>query len=123
MSNIKNIKRSVVNTVSAATAVVSVSTEVVADTSQYISEGIGATPAVLKALLVTPFSAAKGYIMESEGVSEEVATERAFKYLEQDVAVTIEETGTSLGKLTAQLFDDLEDDDDTANTKAAVNKS
>ena len=67
-NNIKNIKKAVGNTVSAATGVVTVGTEVVADSSSLISNSIGATPAVLKALLVSPFSAAKGYLMEAEGV-------------------------------------------------------
>jgi len=72
-NNIKNIKKAVGNTVSAATGVVAVGTEVVADSSSLISNSIGATPAVLKALLVSPFSAAKGYLMEAEDLTEEQA--------------------------------------------------
>ena len=42
-NNIKNIKKAVGNTVSAATGVVAVGTEAVADSSSLISNSIGAT--------------------------------------------------------------------------------
>ena len=112
-TNIKNIKKAVSNTVSAATGVVTVGTEVVADSSSLISNSIGATPAVLKALLVSPFSAAKGYLMEAEDLTDDQAEAVAFKYLEQDIATTIEKASEGSGKLIAQLF---EDDDDSITT-------
>ena len=114
-NNIKNIKRSVGNTMSAATNVVSVGTEMVADSSELVSKSIGATPSVLKALLKTPFSAAKGYLMEAEDLTEQQAEAVAFKYLEQDFATTIEQGGEGVGKLLAQL---LEDDKETITTSA-----
>jgi len=119
MNNLKNIKTSVSNIISAATSTVAVSTEVVADSSGLLANSIGATPAVLKALLVTPFSAAKGYLMEAEGLTEAQAQEAAFKYLEQDMAVTIEQGGVGAGKLVAMLFEEEEEDDNKANTKVA----
>ena len=108
-NNIKNIKKAVGNTVSAATGVVTVGTEVVADSSSLISNSIGATPAVLKALLVSPFSAAKGYLMEAENLSEKQAEAVAYKYIKQDVATTIQGASEGSGKLIAQLLDDDED--------------
>jgi len=118
-NNIKNITKALGNTITAATGVVSVSTELVADTSGLLANSIGATPAVLKALLSTPFSAAKGYLMEAENMSEEQATKAAFKYLQQDMAVTIDKGGESVGKLIASLFED-DDDTKTATEKKEV---
>ena len=109
MSNMKNISKAVSNTVSAATGIVTVGTEVVADSSSLISNSIGATPAVLKALLVSPFSAAKGYLMEAENLSAEQAELVAYKYIKQDVATTITEASEGSGKLIAQLLDEDED--------------
>lgn len=114
--NIKNIKKSVSNTVSAITGTVAVSTEVVADASGLLANSIASTPAVLKALLSTPFAAAKGYLMEAEGLTEEQARAAAYVYLEQDFALTVEQAGTGAGRMVAKLFEELSDDDDTADT-------
>lgn len=118
-NNLKNIKKSVSNTVGAATSVVSVTTEMVADVSGLLSNSIGATPAVLRALLASPFSAAKGYLMEAEGLSEQEAERAAFKYLEQNLALTIAQGGEGAGKLLAQLLADDEAQVDTADKKTA----
>lgn len=112
-NNIRNIKRSINNTVHAVTSTVAVGTEVIADSSELIANSIGATPTVLKALLSTPFSAAKGYLMEAEGLSEEQAQAAAFHYLEQDFATTVEQAGEGAGKLVAKLFEDMDSDVDT----------
>ena len=71
-------------------------------------QGVRHTPSVVKALLSVPFAAAKGYIMEADGVTAEVAEARAYKYLKQDLSVTIEQVGVGSGKLLADL---LKDDD------------
>lgn len=118
-NNIRNIKTSVSNTVTAATSTVAVGTEVLADSTKLVADTISATPTVMKALLLSPFSAAKGYLMEAEGLSEQDAEKAAFKYLEQDVATTIKEGGEGAGKLLAELFKDLEEDDDKADKKLA----
>ena len=117
MSNVNNIKKAVGNTVSAATGIVSVGTEVVADSSSLISNSIVATPAVLKALLASPFSAAKGYLMEAEGLSAEDAEKVAYHYFEQDLATTITEAGEGAGKLAAQLFEDDADEETITTTE------
>ena len=121
-NNIKNIKKAVGSTVSAATGVVAVGTEVVADSSSLISNSIGATPAVLKALLLSPFSAAKGYLMEAEDLTAEQAEAVAFKYLEQDVATTIQEASEGSGKLIAQLLDEDEDPITTSERKEVIDQ-
>jgi len=120
MNNIKNIKKSLSNTITAATSIVAVTTEVVADASGLIANSIGSTPAVIKATLVTPFSAAQGYLMEAEDRSEEEAREAAFRILEQDTAVTIEHAGQGVGKLIAMLLEDDEADDNNADKKKDV---
>lgn len=108
-NNIKNIKKAVGSTVSAATGIVAVGTEVVADTSSLISNSISATPSVFKALLMTPFSAAKGYLMQAEELTAEQAEAVAFKYITQDVTTTIQKASEGSGKLIAQLFEEDED--------------
>ena len=120
-NNIKNIKKAVGSTVSAATGVVAVGTEVIADSSSLISNSIGATPAVLKALLASPFSAAKGYLMEAEDLTEEQAEKIAYHYIKQDVATTITEAGEGAGKLVAQLLDD-EDENPKSTDKEVIDK-
>ena len=121
MSNVKNIKKAVGNTVSAATGIVSVGTEVVADSSSLISNSIVATPAVLKALLASPFSAAKGYLMEAEDLSAEEAEAVAYHYIRQDVAKTITEAGEGAGQLVAQLLDENEETITTSEKKEVNN--
>jgi len=118
-NNIKNIKKAIGNTIGAATSTVAVTTEAVADSSGLLANSIASTPAVLKAVLVSPFSAAKGYLMEAEGLSAEEAQTAAFKYLEQDVAVTIARGGEGVGKLLASL---LEDEDTKTTGKEVTDK-
>jgi len=79
---------------------------VAADSMGVLEKGVKASPAVVKALLSAPFAAAKGYIMESEGVAEDVAEERAYKYLKQDLSATIEQVGVGSGKLLADVLKD-----------------
>jgi hypothetical protein len=86
-----------------------------ADGLGYIESGIKSTPAVVKALLTMPFAAAKGYIMEAEGVSAEEASLRAYKYVDQELSRTIEEAGEASGKLLAELLKDEPTTDGTAS--------
>ncbi len=116
--------KAVSNTASAITGTVSVATEVVADTSGLLANSIASTPGVFKALFASPFSAAKGYLMEADGKSAEEAEEAAFYYLNQDVATTIDQAGESAGKLVAKLFEDDDDEDPitTAEKKEVINE-
>lgn len=110
---INNVKRAVSNTVNAATSTVAVSSELLADSTGLITNTVQATPAVLKALLEAPFAAAKGYLMDAEGLSAEQAEAKAYHYLRQDVAKTVTEVSEAGGR----LFSDLMKDDDDDNTK------
>jgi len=111
MKAINNLVQASKNVVNAATSTISVGAQMVADGTQLLNNSVVETPQVMKALLSTPFAAAKGYIMESEGVSSEEAETRAYKYLQQNLSRTIEEVGVGSGKLLADLLkeDDLED--------------
>lgn len=117
-NNIKNITKSVSNTTSAATGAVATATELLADGTELMSTSVKATPAVLKALLTSPFAAAKGYLMEAEGMSAEDAELAAYRYIKQDVALTITEASEGAGKVVAALFDDEDSDDNNANTSS-----
>lgn len=111
MSNsINNLVQASKNVINAATSTIQVGAQLVADGTELLNSSIVETPQVAKALLATPFAAAKGYIMEAEGVSEEVAEARAYKYLRQELSHTIEEVGVGSGKLLADILkEDLED--------------
>lgn len=122
-NNVRNIKRSVGNTLNAATGAVAVTTEVIADASELLANSISQTPAVLKALLHSPFSAAKGYLMEAEGLSEQEAEAVAFHYLNQDLSTTIREGSEGVGKLTAALFEDDDSDDYVDDTKSTAQRN
>ena len=101
---------------SAATGAVATTTELLADSTELLSHGVQATPAVLKALLTVPFAAAKGYLMEAEGMNAEEAELAAYRYIKQDVALTITEASEGAGKLVADMFSEYEEDDNNANT-------
>ena len=110
MKAINNLVQATKNTVNATAQTLSVSTQLVADGTGLINKSVGATPLVIKAILLTPFAAAKGYIMEAEGVDAPEAEARAYKYVQQELARTIEEVGVGSGKLLADLLkeEDLE---------------
>jgi hypothetical protein len=110
MSIKQDVKSIVSNSVTAPVALSATALKLAADGTGLIDSGARATPAVLKAILSLPFATAKGYIMEAEGVTDEVAELRAYHYIKQDLATTIEEVGVGSGKLLAELLkeDDLE---------------
>ncbi len=122
-NNVRNITKSIGNTASAVTGTVATATELLADTTGLLSTSVAATPAVLKALLTTPFAAAKGYLMEAEGMSAAEAEAAAYKYIKQDVALTIQEAGEGAGKLAAALFEDDEPEANTANSVEESNQT
>jgi len=119
MSNsIHNVVQAVKNVTRAATSTISVGAQMVADGTELLNVSVVETPQVLKALLASPFAAAKGYIIESEGVTAEVAEARAYRYIRQELSRTITEVGEGSGKLLAELL--KEDDIDDAVTRASV---
>ena len=115
--SINNLVKASMNIIHASTSLIDVGAQMVADGTELLSNSIVETPQVCKALLSSPFAAAKGYIMEAEGVSEEVAEARAYRYLKQELSRTIEEVGVGSGKLLADLLKEDLDDDAPASTK------
>jgi len=118
--SINNIVRASKNIINAATSTISVGAQMVADGTELLNASVVETPQVMKALLATPFAAAKGYIMESEGVSGDVAEIRAYRYIKQELSVTIEEVGVGSGKLLADLLKEEDIDDAIANKGKAL---
>ena len=108
MSVKNDVKTIVSQSVSLPLSATATCVSMAADGLGVVEKGVKHTPSVVKALLSVPFAAAKGYIMESDGVTAEVAEARAYKYLKQDLSATIEEVGVGSGKLLADL---LKDDD------------
>ena len=107
--SVNNVTKSVSNIAKATTGALATTTEVLADSTGVLSSSIESTPAVLKALLTVPFNAAKGYLMEAEGLTKEEAELVAYKYIKQDISVTINESAESLGKIAASMYADDED--------------
>lgn len=103
-SSIINVVQAVKNVTRAATSTISVGAQMVADGTELLNDSVVETPQVMKALLSAPFAAAKGYIMESEQVTEEVAEARAYRYVRQELSRTITEVGEGSGKLLAELL-------------------
>ena len=112
-TNIKTIAKGAVNV---PLEVGAAAVQVTADSVDVATSGVRATPGVIKAILRAPFEAASGYIQEAEGVTRDEAQERAFRYLKQDLAQTIDEGAEASGKLLAEF---LKDDDDNADAKKA----
>lgn len=108
---INNLVQATKNTVSAAINTISLTTQVVADGTELLNSSINQVKPTTVALLASPCAAVKGYIMESEGVSEEIAEDRAYRYVRQELSRTISEVGVGSGKLLADLLkEDLSDD-------------
>ena len=76
---------------------------VTADGMGTLEKGVKSAPGIVKAILSLPFSARKGMLIQ-DGVSEKEATERAYKYVTQPLAATIEQVGVGSGKLLADLL-------------------
>lgn len=108
--SLNNLVRASKNVISAATSTISVGAQMVADGTELLNAGVVDTPRVMGALLATPFAATKGYLMEADGLSEEQAELKAYKYIKQELSRTIQEVGVGSGKLLADLLkeDDLD---------------
>ena len=102
-SSIINVVQAVKNVTRAATSTISVGAQMVADGTELLNDSVVETPQVMKALLSAPFAAAKGYIMESEQVTADVAEARAYRFVRQELSRTITEVGEGSGKLPADL--------------------
>ena len=118
MKAITNVVKATKNVLNAAGNTIEVSSQLIADGTDVLNTSVSSTPAVLKALLTAPFAAAKGYIMESEQVSELEAEARAYKFIRQELSRTIEEVGVGSGKLLAELI--AEDDQDDAKVRISA---
>ena len=109
---VNNLVQASKHLINAASSTINVGCQVINDGSKLINSGVQDTPAVCKALFESPCAAAKGYIMEAEGVSAEEAEARAYKYVRQELSRTITEAGEGSGKLLAALLkDDLVEGD------------
>lgn len=122
MSNsVNNLVRATKNVFNAAITTVSVTAELLGDGTELLNSTIKQAPKVTGAVLTTPFAATKGYHMEASGMSEEEAEAKAYRYLRQELSVTIEEVGVGSGKLLADLL--KEDDIDVVLVNKEVTTS
>lgn len=118
-NNIQNIRTAASDTVAVATESVALGITLTAGAIKLAGAIIKGAPSVTQAALELPFSAAQGYIADDEDISLEEARERAFKLVDQPLAVTIANAGKGAGKLTSQLFADVSTDANDADTKAS----
>ena len=110
MSNIKNIKRSIVNIITATASTASVLTQVLADGTEVGAKSIASSPAVLKELMQVPFSATEGVLID-QGMDEDKAHKKAYKYVNQDVATSIREGSVGSGKMLNKLWASMSEED------------
>ena len=118
MKAINNLVQASKSLINAGTSSINVGAQLIADGANLMNGSVEEAPKVVGALLTTPFAAAKGFLMEAEGVSADVAEERAYKYLKQELSRTIEEVGVGSGKLLADLL--KEDDMDVSKVTKEV---
>ena len=114
VNNVVNATGNILNTVGNG---IEVSSELVAAGTGVINHSVKSTPAILGALLTAPFAAAKGYIMESEGVTADEAELRAYRFVRQNLSVTITEAGVGTGKAIAAILAEEAAADADAGTK------
>lgn len=117
MNALNNVVQAVKNVINTVGNSIEVSSTLIADGTGVINKTVSSTPVVLQALLTAPFAAAKGYIMESEGVSEDEAEQRAYRFIRQNLSVTITEAGVGSGKLLADLLKEEDLDVAVDNSK------
>lgn len=123
-NNIKNIKKSVRSLFTAATTTLSVSTELLADTAELLAGSVGSAPGVAKELLMSPINAATGVVMQNDECTQEQAELSTHKYINQPLRTTVKQASIGLGKVAANLFDDLDEDVvDNANTQTTEQKN
>jgi len=123
MSTINNLVQASKSLINAASSTVSVSAQLVADGAELMNKGIPQAPKCAGAVLGLPFSTAKGYLIQ-EGATEEEADARAYKYVRQELSVTIEEIGVGSGKLLADLLkEDAADVSDDITKEQLMRKS
>ena len=93
---VNNIVSSTKSIFNAASKTVLVTTGVVAKGSDLLNKSIEHGPAVAAAALRVPFNAAEGYLI-ADGVDAKEAHARAYKYVDQDLATSIDQVGIALG--------------------------
>lgn len=112
MSNLRNLKQAINNTISAATSIVAVTCEVAADATQLVAISIAEVPKVAVAIKDLPKAATKGYIEEDQGISSEAAQEAAEAIFNKSLSDVVILTGEAAGLGFALLLADDEDDAD-----------
>ena len=93
---VNNLVSSTKSIFNAASKTLVVTTDVVAKGSALLNSSIEHGPAIVGATLRTPFNAAEGYLV-ADGVEAQEAHERAYRFITQDVSVTIDQAGVALG--------------------------
>ena len=116
MSAITNVVKATKNTISATINTVGLGAQLLADGTELINASIGQAKPTTKAILALPFSTTKGYLIQ-EGATEEEADAKAYQFIRQDVAVTIEAVGVGSGKLLSEL---LKEDEAVVSTDVTL---
>jgi hypothetical protein len=109
MKAINNLVQATKNTIGAVINTASIGTQLLADGTGLLNSGVSEFKPVAKSLLLLPFSATEGYLVE-EGMDVEQAQQVAYKYVKQPLSLTITAVGVGSGALLADLLkeDNLE---------------
>jgi hypothetical protein len=76
--------------------------EAVDPTVHAIQSAVKHGPRCAKQVVLAPFDAGTGWIVQNEGITEAEAEERSYKYLRQDAVKTIKDISVGSGKLMAK---------------------
>jgi hypothetical protein len=76
--------------------------EAVDPTVNAIQGAVKHGPRCGKQVLLSPFDAGTGWIVQNEGITEAEAEKRSYKYLRQDAVKTIKDISVGSGKLMAK---------------------
>ena len=116
MSIKSNLKATLRNLLGASSAILEVSSELVADASQITVSGIRQVKPVGKELLQSPLSAYEGYLVE-DGMTEAKAHAKAFAVLDKDLASAIQGGAKAIGSYTSKALEGWDDEEVIAIAK------
>ena len=115
-NNTQQLVSAVSDTLGLVTSSLTLAITLGAGTVKLAKHAVETAPEVGAAIATLPFAAYKGGLVEN-GMDEADAEAKAYKYVEQKLAVTIKEAGEATGAGMAAMFGAVMADDNNANTE------
>jgi len=117
MSIKTNLKRSLFNLASAASATVRVSSELVLEVSSLAVSSVDQVIPAAKEVIKSPLTAYSGYLIEHDELTPEEAEKVAYALLDKDVATAIKAGSRSVGTLLAKASEGWDFEEEEVSTK------